>query len=138
MAHGHDIDNFLSIGRPQAPSRTDPSGDLDQVGTRLQLARGRLDTAEQYAAASGRRWEGISNQRSRTNAGILLATVHVRAGERDSLQLAHSAVTSVTKLSSVRARQQYLTPLAIALEARRGSDATQLARMTRQVIATRA
>jgi hypothetical protein len=44
----------------------------------------------------------------------------------------------VTKLSSVRARQQYLSPLAVALEAWPGSDATQLARMTRQVIATRA
>jgi hypothetical protein len=42
----------------------------------------------------------------------------------------------VTKLSSVRARQQYLSPLAVALEAWPGSEATQLARMTRQVIAT--
>jgi len=117
------------------PGRTDPSGDLDQVGARLQLARGRLDTAEQYATASVRRWEGISNQRSRTNADISLATVHVRAGERDGLQLAHSAITKVTKLSSVRARQQYLAPLTVALEARPGSDAKQLAQMTRQVIA---
>jgi hypothetical protein len=81
-----------------------------------------------------RRWEGISNQRACTNAGILLATVHVRASERDGLQLAHRALTTVTKISS--AHQQYLTPLAIALEARPGSDAKQLARMTRQVIAT--
>jgi hypothetical protein len=72
----------------------------------------------------------------RTTAGVLLAPVHVRAGERDGLQLAHSAITKVTKLSSVRARQQYLTPLAVALEAWPGSDAKQLARMTRQVIAT--
>jgi len=120
------------------PSRTDPSGDLDQVGARLQLARGRLDTAEQYATASVRRWEGINNQRTRTTADILLATVHVRAGERDGLQLAHGAIMKVTKLSSARARQQYLAPLAIALEARPGSDAKQLARMTRQVIATQA
>ena len=70
-------------------------------------------------------------------ASILLATVHVRASERDSLQLAHAAITSVTKLSSVRARRQ-LTPLVVALEAQPGNDAEQLARMTRQVIATRA
>jgi transcriptional regulator with XRE-family HTH domain/tetratricopeptide (TPR) repeat protein len=120
------------------PGRTDPGGDLDDVGARLQLGRRRLDTAEQYAAASVRRWEGINHQRARTYADILLATVHIRAGERDGLQLAHSAITQVTKLSSVRARQQYLSPLAIALEARPGSDAKQLAQMTRQVIATRA
>jgi transcriptional regulator with XRE-family HTH domain len=118
------------------PSRTDPSGDSNTTGTLLQLARGRLDTAEQYATASVRRWEGINNQRSRTTADILLATVHVRAGERDGLQLAHNAITQVTKLSSVRARQQYLTPLTVALEARPSNDAKQLARMTRQVIAT--
>ncbi len=120
------------------PGRTDPSGDLDKVGARLELARGRLDVAEQFAVVSVRRWEGISNQRTRTMSGVLLATVHVRAGERDGLQLAHGAITKVTKLSSVRAREQYLSPLAAALEARPGGDAKQLARMTRQVIATRA
>ncbi|MGH3798520.1 MAG: hypothetical protein ACRDTD_00005 [Pseudonocardiaceae bacterium] len=99
------------------PGRTDPVGDLDQVGARLELARGRLDAAEPFAVMSVRRWDGINNQRARTNAGILLATVHVQAGERDGLRLAHSAITQVTKLSSVRARQQYLTPLAVALEA---------------------
>jgi hypothetical protein len=118
------------------PSRTDPTGDLDKVGASLELARGRLDAAERFAVASVQRWEGINNQRARTNADILLATVHVRAGEHDGLQLAHSAITKVTKLSSVRARQQYLTPLAVELEARPGNDAKQLAQMTRQVIAT--
>ncbi len=120
------------------PGRTDAHGDLDLVGARLELARGRLDVAEQFAVVSVRRWEGSSNQRMRTKSGILLATVHVRAGERDGLQLAHAAITKVTKLSSVRAREQFLTPLAVALEARLSSDAQQLARMTRQVIATRA
>ncbi|MGH3753750.1 MAG: helix-turn-helix domain-containing protein [Pseudonocardiaceae bacterium] len=120
------------------PGRTDASGDLDQVSTCLELARGRLDAAELFAAASVRRWTDSSNQRARTMADVRLATVHVRAGERDALQLAHSAITKVAKLSSVRARQQYLTPLTAALEARPGSDAQQLARMTRHVIATRA
>ncbi len=120
------------------PARTDASGDLDKVAARLELARGRLDVAERFAAASVQRWEGASNQRARTTAGILLATVHVRAGERDGLQLAHGAIAGVTKLSSARARQQYLTPLAVALEARPGGDAKQVARMARQVITTRA
>ncbi|MGH3755176.1 MAG: hypothetical protein ACRDRP_21285 [Pseudonocardiaceae bacterium] len=120
------------------PGRTDASGDLDQVGTLLQLSRGRLDAAEQFATASVRRWESVSNRRASTVASILLATVHVRAGEHDGLQLAHSALATVTKLSSIRARRQYLTPLAIALEARKGDDAQHLARMTRQIITTRA
>ena len=42
------------------PTRTDPWGDPDGVGARLELARGRLDTAEPFAVASVRRWEGIS------------------------------------------------------------------------------
>ena len=74
--------------------------------------------------------------RSRTQSAIVLATVHVGAGEPRELQLAHSAVTATGKLTSVRARQR-LVPLADALEARRGSDAEQLARMARQVTATR-
>jgi hypothetical protein len=120
------------------PGRTDTQGDLDTVGTLLELSRGRLDAAERYAVASVRRWEGINNQRARTRSSILLATVHVRAGERNGLHLAHTALTKVTKLSSIRARQQYLTPLAIELEARPGRDAQQLARLTRQIITTRA
>ena len=82
-----------------------------------------------------RRWEGRG--RSRTQSAIVLATIHVRAGEPRGLQLAHGAVTSAGKLTSVRARQR-LVPLAEALAARRGSDAEQLVRMARQVTATRA
>ena len=85
--------------------------------------------------ASLRRWEGGS-QVSRTQSAIMLATIHVRAGEPRRLQLAHSAVTAAGKLTSVRARQR-LEPLAAELEARRGSDAEQLARMARQVATTR-
>ena len=53
------------------------------------------------------------------------------------MQLAHHAVTTVTKLSSMHAHQR-LEPLAAALEARPGSDYRELARMARQVAATRA
>ena len=72
----------------------------------------------------------------RAQSATVLATVHVRAGEPRGLQLAHSAVTAVNKLSSMRARTR-LVPLVAALEARSGADARQLARMTRQVAATR-
>ena len=107
------------------------------MALRLELDRGRFDAAEPFAAASVRRWEGISNQRARTYSAVVLATVHVRAGEPRGLALAHGAVTAAAKLTSVRAREQ-LEPLAAALEARRGSDAEQLARMARQVAVTRA
>ncbi|MCA1600846.1 MAG: hypothetical protein LC776_04070 [Acidobacteria bacterium] len=119
------------------PARTDSTGDVDQVAGRLELSRGRLDAAEPFAAAAVRRCEGIKNQRRRTGATVLLATVHVRAGERDGLQLAHGAITDVSRLSSVRSRRQWLTPLAVALETQPGGDAGQLARMARQVAVTR-
>ena len=116
------------------PTPADPYGDLDRPAACLELERGHLDAAEPFAASSMRRWEGRG--RSRTQSAIVLATIHVRAGEPRGLHLAHSAVTSAGKLTSVRARQR-LVPLAEALEARRGSDAEQLARMARQVAATR-
>jgi hypothetical protein len=118
------------------PTRADRYGDLDRPAALLALHRGRLDAAEPLAAASVRRWEGIS-QISRTFSGIVLATIHVRAGEPGGLPLAHGAITAVTKLSSVRVRKRLL-PLADALAARPGTDAKDLSRMAHQVAGVRA
>jgi transcriptional regulator with XRE-family HTH domain len=118
------------------PTPAEPNGDLDRPAACLELDRGRLDAAEPFAAASVRRWEGVS-QVGRTHSAVVLATIHVRAGEPRGLQLAHGAITSAGKLTSARVRRR-LEPLTAALEARRGSDAEQLARMARQVAATRA
>jgi transcriptional regulator with XRE-family HTH domain len=118
------------------PTPADPTGDLDQVAARLELARGRLDAAERFAAASVLRWEGVSNQRARIYAGIVSATIYVRAGEPRGLQLAHGAVTAAAKLTSMRVRRQ-VEPLVTALEARPGADAYHLARMAGQVATTR-
>ena len=139
---------LIALGRPDAasaelaksrqvwtPTRTDPWGDPDGVGARLELAQGRLDVAEPFAVASVRRWEGIS-ERARTLSAVVLATIHVRAGEPDGLRLAHGAVTAAAKLTSIHARER-LEPLAAALEARHSSDARELARMARQVAAIR-
>ncbi|MGH3812204.1 MAG: hypothetical protein ACRDUV_07070 [Pseudonocardiaceae bacterium] len=115
------------------PARTDPFGDLDRPAARLELQRGRLDVAEQFASASVRRWEGGSLAR-RIESGIVQATVHVTVGEPRGLQLAHDTITAVTRLDSVRVRRQ-LAPLAQALEARPGSDARELARMARHTAA---
>lgn len=101
----------------------------------MELERGRLDVAEQLVSVSVRRWEGVSNV-GRTNSIVVRATIHVRAGERDGLGMAHDAITSVGKLCSVRARRR-LHPLAEALDTRPGADARDLARTARQIATTR-
>jgi hypothetical protein len=118
------------------PTRADRFGDLDRPAALLALRRGRLGVAEFLAAASVRRWEGIS-QISRTDSGVVLATIHVRAGESDGLPLAHSAITAGTKISSVRVRKRLLL-LADTLAARPGTDAKDLSRMALQVAGVRA
>ncbi len=117
------------------PTRADRYGDLDRPAALLALRRGRLDAAESLAAASVRRWEGIS-QSSRTHSGVVLATIHVRAGEPRGLALAHSAITAVAKISSVRVRKR-LVLLAGTLAARPGTDAKDLSRMALQVAGVR-
>jgi hypothetical protein len=119
------------------PTPADPSGDLDRVHARLELDRGRLEAAEPFAAASVRRWETSRSNRARARSGILLATIHVQAGEPDGLRLAHEVIIEVTKISSQRARQD-LTPLAAALDARPSTDAHDLVRTARHLTTTRA
>jgi hypothetical protein len=119
-----------------SPTRADRFGDLDRPAALLALQRGRLNAAESLAAASVRRWEGIS-QTGHTSSAIVLATIHVRAGEPGGLSLAHSAITNVAKLSSVRVRTR-LIPLAAALATRPGTDAKDLARMAHQIAGVRA
>ncbi|MGH3720666.1 MAG: helix-turn-helix domain-containing protein [Pseudonocardiaceae bacterium] len=111
-------------------------GDLDRPAALLALRRGRLDVAESLAVASVRRWEGVSPV-GHASSIIVLATVHVRAGEPGGLPLAHGAITAVSRLSSVRVRRK-LEPLAVALEARPGRDAHDLARIARQTVTARA
>ncbi|MGH3930349.1 MAG: hypothetical protein ACRDTF_10275, partial [Pseudonocardiaceae bacterium] len=117
------------------PGRTDPTGDLDGVAALLELERGRLDLAEPFAASSVRRWEGLSRL-GNTRSSVTLATIHVRAGEGDGLQMAHRAITATSKISSMRVRKRLL-PLADELDTRRGTDYQELARMARQVATTR-
>ena len=137
---------YAHLGCPEAADReldqarelwapTNLSGDPNQVAACIELDRGRLDAAEPFAVASMRRWEGVS-ERARIYSGVVLATVHVRAGEPRGLALAHGAITSAARLTSARVRRR-LEPLATALETRSGSDVQQLARMARQVAAAR-
>jgi transcriptional regulator with XRE-family HTH domain len=136
------------VGQPQAadialaksrelwqPAGTEPWGDPDGAAARLEIERGRFDRAEPFAVASIRRWEGISQLR-RTRSVVVLATVHVQTGEPNGLEMAHRAITDVTRLSSVQARS-WLRPLAAALESRPSGDAKELARVTRRMAAMR-
>jgi hypothetical protein len=109
--------------------------DMDHLHALVHLHLGHLDIAESFATSSVRGW-GQGERRDGVLGDITLAVIHVRAGEPRGLQLAHHVVTGVTKLNSVRARQQ-LGPLATALEARpSSSDTRQLARMARQLATT--
>ncbi len=118
------------------PTRADRYGDPDRPAALLALRRGRLDAAESLAAASVRRWDGIG-QRGRTCSSVVLATIHVRAGEPGGLSLAHSAITAVTKINSIRVRQRLIL-LADTLAARPGTDAKDLSRMAHQVAGVQA
>ena len=95
---------------------------------------GRLDLAEQLTASIN----GAGRHRPvGAFANILRATLHVQTGEPRGLGMAKSAIDAVALLRSGRARER-LQPLVTALEARSGSDARELARMARQVVATSA
>ncbi len=109
--------------------------DADYRNADISLCLDQIDGAEQFAALSVRAW-GDKDRRPAASARILLATIHVRAGDPRGTQLAHGAITAATKLSTDRVRQRLL-PLADALDTRPGSDHQDLARMARQVAATR-
>ena len=136
MGETHAADRELTTSREMwQPTPTDPRGDQDYVAARLELGRGRLDAAEPFAAASVRRWVGVSALRG-TQSIVVLATIHVQAGESDGPRLAREAISAVDKLSSVSARRR-LGRLAAALDTRPGTDARDLGRTARQVAATR-
>jgi transcriptional regulator with XRE-family HTH domain/tetratricopeptide (TPR) repeat protein len=119
------------------PRFTFERGAMDSATARIQLDLGRLDAAEQFAASAVRTY-GENHRLDRTSAELLLAEVHVRAGEPRGLTLAREAIGRVKALQSVTVRRERLVPLAAALDARPGSDTRELARMARQVATTQA
>lgn len=147
LAWGHGLSALAlaNMGHPQAteqlakardgwhPSNAFERADMDYQTALVHAELGDLDAAERFVTAIN----GAGRHRPvGTFAKILLATIHVRAGEPRGLQLAHTAITAATKLSSDRVRQRLL-PLAEELDNRRGSDYQELARMARQVATTR-
>ena len=109
---------------------------MDRATAAIHLDLGQLDTAKQLAASALRTY-GEDHRRGRIMAELLLAEVHVRAGESQGLILARHAIAGVSTLQSVDVRRQRLIPLTVALEARPSTDTRELARMARQVAATR-
>jgi hypothetical protein len=111
-------------------------GESDLETAVIQLDLGRLDIAEQFAASAVRTY-GEGHRVGHTMAELLLAEVHIRAGEPQGLTLAHQAIDGVSTHQSVAARRERLVPLAAALEARPGTDTRELARTARQIAETR-
>ncbi|MBV9143225.1 MAG: helix-turn-helix transcriptional regulator, partial [Pseudonocardiales bacterium] len=107
--------------------------DLSTAGIALDL--GRLEAAEQFATRALGSY-GEAHRRSRTLAELLLAEVHIRAGEPQGLTLACHAIEEVRGLRSVAVRRERLVPLVAALEARPGTDAQDLARTARRIATT--
>jgi hypothetical protein len=107
--------------------------DLETAAVQLNL--GQLEAAE-CSATNALRTYREGHRVARTMTKLLLAEVHVRAGEPEGLTLAHHAITEVSTLHSIAARQERLVPLATALEARPGTDTQELARTARKIAAT--
>jgi len=91
-------------------SDPDEIADMNATLAEMELNLGRLDAAESAAQTAVRGWKGHPDRRRSVLGDITFATIHVRAGEPDGLQLAHGAVTSAAHLRSQRARDR-LTPL---------------------------
>jgi tetratricopeptide (TPR) repeat protein len=134
MGHEQATDQLRKARGNWQPSSALERADMDYQTALVQVELGDLDSAERFVASIN----GVGRHRPvDTFAGVLRATIHVRAGEPDGLKLAHEAVKAVNRLRSQRARER-LEPLTKELESRRGSDAQQLARMARQVANMRA
>ncbi|HKR48090.1 MAG TPA: helix-turn-helix transcriptional regulator [Pseudonocardiaceae bacterium] len=109
---------------------------MDRATAGIELDLRRFDIAESLAACAVRTY-GEGHRRGRTMAEVMVAELHVRTGEPRGLVLARQAIEEVSTLQSVRVRQERLVPLIIALEARPGNDAKEIARIAHQVLATR-
>jgi transcriptional regulator with XRE-family HTH domain len=108
--------------------------EMDMGASRVHLQLGALETAESLAAASARAFAECNHGRGGVQAGIILARVHLLAGEPDAGRLAAQAIEAVLPLRSGLARTQ-LAPLAQDLHTRPGLAG--LARQAQKVATTR-
>lgn len=115
------------------PEIIDPfeRADLDHVRAAIHLILGNVNTAESYATTAIRTWGG-HDLRDCVQTRILLARIHLRAGEPGVERIAAPAINAVAQLRSARART-LLVPLEQALRARGDSTSVDLAEQARQV-----
>jgi transcriptional regulator with XRE-family HTH domain len=110
------------------------SADMDLGTAMVYLQLGALDTAESLAALSARTFAQGNLGREGVRVGILLARVHLLAGESDADRLAVQAIEAVLPLRSGVART-CLVPLAHDLRTK--PDLTDLAHRAHTIATTR-
>lgn len=136
MGHRDAADHSLKKAQEWQPATAYDAADMECVTSYVYLCLGRMDTAEQLAASSARKWatEGTS-RREGVLADIALATIHTKTNQSDSAALAHRAIAGVTPLHSIRVRRDKLSPLVQALHPRTDPTSRELAHRARQLAA---
>ncbi|MGH4015431.1 MAG: hypothetical protein ACRDSL_16195 [Pseudonocardiaceae bacterium] len=131
MGHARATDELAKAGGGWQPSNALERADMDYQTALVYMQMGQPEKAERFVASIN----GAGRHRPvGVFATVLRATAYVQTGEPKGLLMAKTAIDAVAPLHSVRARER-LVPLAVALEARPGSDARELARMARWVAA---
>ncbi|MGH3853332.1 MAG: helix-turn-helix domain-containing protein [Pseudonocardiaceae bacterium] len=125
----------ISTAREWQPTTAFDDADMEYATSLVYRRLGQWDRAEAFAASAVRKWaaEGTS-RRDGVEADILLATIHTRARESDSVALAQRALGGVASLRSTRARTQ-LAELIAALDTRTDSTSRALSHHARQLSA---
>ncbi|MGH3915046.1 MAG: hypothetical protein ACRDTC_16815, partial [Pseudonocardiaceae bacterium] len=117
------------------PPNAHAKGDMNLITGMTYLHLGRLDAAEAATASSVRTFLQSGDRREGVVSDLMLAHLHLQAGEPRGLALANSAIDEVARTRSGVARRVYLPTLIHTLDARPGSDAKDLARRARQLAA---
>lgn len=122
----------LELAR-QLPLVADPfeQAEMDAKLAAIELAVGKLDVAEHYAARSVAAMPDGTQCQSALGR-IRLAVIHAATGQTDTPKLAVAAFDAVKPLRSMRVRAQ-LAPLEDALRKRGGSTFTDLAEQARRL-----
>lgn len=136
MGYRSEAGKALRMARQHHLSNTFDEADMDYAAAEAYHRLGRLDIAEGFAASSFQKWPATSHRDS-VLSDIVLATIHVQSGERDSPMLAHRAIKTVASVRSARARMN-VRILIEALESRPKAEYQELAVLARRVSGQRA
>ena len=117
------------------PPNAHAKGSMDLITGQAHMYLGQLDVAEAATASSVQTYTQSGDRREGVVSDLMLAHLHLQAGEPRGLALATSAITEVARTRSGVARRGYLPTLIQTLDIRPGSDAKELARRARQVAA---